>query len=370
MGIVLVIVLFLGYLFWAHPNLQFDVIEIDFPAGFEFSGSLCLNNHGMVSGTMNPRGQTEKHVFVWDPTNRITDLGNWGITEENFSIVDLNDQGQMAGIYFTKEIPTEDPNNPNQKPRNRAHSFFYDPARGFRSIEAPEGLKNPWVFAMNNRSEAVGYCYDLVEKKAKFNAFQWDPETGSHDLNISGMAFDINDSGSIVGNLYNLYKGFVWDARTGLQEFPNPSTDNFLYPQINNENRISVYCRGLQDSTRLYLGSLEKGFKNMGDFGDQNEWFTRCNDRGEFCVRVHNELKLFGESLREYEESLLVIPGRRPFPLQKVFKKDSLDFRPAHINNNGWIVGVADDKGVQRVFVLIPKNYPKLKNTDDRMIKP
>ena len=79
--------------------------------------------------------------------------------------MDMNNAGQLVGIYSVVEHLTEEAVQSGVKPRRDLHSFFYDPQQGLREIPATPGRKKPWAMAINNHGQVVGMDIRTVARE-------------------------------------------------------------------------------------------------------------------------------------------------------------------------------------------------------------
>jgi hypothetical protein len=88
-----------GAWYWFHNQMRYEIVEIPLPAGFDNPFSLQLNDAGTVAGMMTHIADGSQHIFYWNRQTGFTDLDNLGITGQDISILDMNNTGQIIGIY-------------------------------------------------------------------------------------------------------------------------------------------------------------------------------------------------------------------------------------------------------------------------------
>lgn len=170
-----------------------------------------INNQGQIVGrTLG----YPYYAYIWDSINGVQTLGTFGDREDSWAF-DVNDLGQMVGCVT----------NPGS-----AIAFYWDSEVGMVSIGTLEDASHSRAEAINIHGQVVGTSYDE-------GAFIWSQEAGILNLNDqlseqSGQwyieeAYDINDSGQIVGTGYmgphgDDYSGAV--LLTPVPAVPAPST--------------------------------------------------------------------------------------------------------------------------------------------------
>lgn len=232
------------------------------------SYAYSINNKGDIVGTVyvepnsgNPFGSRDR-AYLFNDQLGMHELGTLpnGVYSNARSI---NDNGQVVGWASTEF--------------GLWKAFFWDKSSGMRVISTSP--YSSWAYAINNNGQVVGH-QEIIPSAVQY-AFVWDSATGLHDLlpgagtvsygyginnagNVVGQsgayahspsaccwidgkwigmqanwASDINDSGTIVGNLAS--RAYVWgsnlDQTLHLLELAQGSTDSNA-TCINNHGQV------------------------------------------------------------------------------------------------------------------------------------
>lgn len=172
------------------------------PTGFARVSLVAINDQGWVVGTASDQYMTilQRAVLITDEDFVVLDPAP-GAAGSN--AVDLNDLGQVIG-------------NPQRMGMRHlvqyGHAFLYDHTTGLTTdLGSLPGYQNSTPAAINNAEQVVGAAWAPLDESRPFRAaFIYDHRRGTMvDLNslidpASGWhlvnAFDINDSGQIVGS--------------------------------------------------------------------------------------------------------------------------------------------------------------------------
>lgn len=356
-----------GVWYWFHNQMRYEAIEIQIPAGFDNPHSLQLNDAGTVAGIVTLISDKSQHVFYWDRDGGFRDLHNLGIQGEDITLSDMNNAGQIIGLYRVPEPMTEEALQSGIQPRFELCSFFYDPAGGLKEILPTPGRIKPWAVAINNLGQVAGMYHTPPDNNGNIvmNLFLWTLEGGTEDLKTPGFPQDINDSGHIVGETFRPNNGFFWSRQTGQILFGIPATSDRISAKINNADQvIGLHGRDLYQC-RPFRWDSQRGFRPFGRRNNNLSDITDITEDGGYCLWIRRSWELpWGLGSGQEDRSIVAIPGRFKTNLNRLFKKDHLNFTAAETNNNGWILGVARDaqsNQFERLLILIPKNYPKPK---------
>jgi len=182
--------------------------------------AVAINGSGQVAGTLNGR------AVLWTPGGGTQDLGTLGgPSSRGYAI---NESGQVAGSSTTATGAT--------------HAFLWTPGQGMRDLGTLPGGASSIARGMNDRGEVVGQSTrPRVNPDVPFygpvtHAFRWTASLGMEDLGtLDGLnatiAYDINNSGQVVGRAYSVdqdhyppidpeyhSKAFLWTPGQGMQD--------------------------------------------------------------------------------------------------------------------------------------------------------
>lgn len=171
---------------------------IGLDGAYSQSVALGLNKSGRVVGA-SPGPDGNRHATVWNNgTPRDLGLlpgGTWSQAE------DVNDQGHVVGSAIGSDL--------------EIHAFIWT---GQKITELQDGLPNEGsvALAINNVDQVVGYDMEPGTRNAR--AVMWDHGTVTYLGSFGGAgistAYDINDSGQIVGQSRTgagRLRGFLWE---------------------------------------------------------------------------------------------------------------------------------------------------------------
>lgn len=168
--------------------------------GGTWSEARGINDSGWVAGSSRLSGDTLRHAYLYDGTT-MHDLGTLG-GDTSYG-EDINDSGWVTGVSWV------DPNIDLAQ-----HAFLYDSTTMYDL--GTLGGRNSFGYGMNNLGWVVGRS-DTPE--GVYHAFLYDG-TSMQDLGSLGgssRAFDVNDSGWVIGDSYISYAGdgqhaFLYDG--------------------------------------------------------------------------------------------------------------------------------------------------------------
>jgi probable HAF family extracellular repeat protein len=178
-----------GHGFVWNVNGVFNTI--DAPGATYFTVAFGIDGNGRtVGGYVDGSGRL--HGFK----------GGFVLDQDGFLVIDypgaqatfaarMNNQGQIVGAYS---------NEPNTPAFNLPHGFLREADGVFKSIDFP-GARRTQPFGINNLGQIVG---EYVDQNGRSHGFLWNNGVfttidAPGPVGTSTIAFDINDSGQIVG---------------------------------------------------------------------------------------------------------------------------------------------------------------------------
>lgn len=203
----------------------YSVIDLAPVSGSTYSSANAVNDTGnLVAGDSSNDGFVGAAVWKINAANQATVVALPEIVARASSARDVNSVGQIVGFSDTT-LTSPDPANPNT-----VHAVLWQTNSGgayvVTDLGAPPGLPYSEANAINNAGQVVGFAVSSAALPNFQQAgFVWDSVNGMRDLNsllpaASGWqitnAYDINDSGQIVGNgLHDgVQRGFRFDLST------------------------------------------------------------------------------------------------------------------------------------------------------------
>ena len=336
----------------APKTISYEVIEIPLPGGFSRIDDLRINDRGVVAGTLRGTTDNSDHLFVWDLDKGLKVLGNPGFVSQKsvLQVIGINNQGQIVGV-------TSSSDSINIHNETGFHyNFFYDPPSGFHKIDPSLRFPILDIADINDQGQVV--CTSTHVQSGGWNESRivsWDLKSGNRDFNLTGVAYDINESGHILGR--DQMTLFLWTPQDGsipLQGFPygsvvglrindfdevfgiahvmeSPNLGYFRWKRDEGYQLLHLIGIPLLDSYPIF--AMNKQSILYYQFHKQFDWFGLVHPR-----KIDKQLRLFtvGEGV--------AIPRHLPHI-------EGLGHLNWKINHNGWIVGNVDRKA----YVMIPK---------------
>ena len=199
-----------------------------------------INNRGQISGVYL-QGDAQQgsgplllrfRGFLRDPRGRISRIDVPGAA--GTIPFDLNDRGQLVGIYSTT--------SPNPSGAADTRGFLRDARGRFTTIRVP-GAVQTQARGINNRGQVIG---EYTDAAGGFHGFLWDKgrvvtlDRGPVDAVVCCSALDINDRGQVVAAFLNAagnLQGVLLD-RGRATTISAPGIPSTLPTALNNRGRI------------------------------------------------------------------------------------------------------------------------------------
>jgi probable HAF family extracellular repeat protein len=208
-------------------------------------------------------------------------------------IYDINDQGQMVGIYIDAGAIPE-PNG--LYPRGSQHAFVWD--NGVVTVvDPPTTVYAPNAHGINNRGQIVGVYVDadLEQHGYLLDHGTYSPiePPGSSE----NKAFGINDRGQVVGvyldagavpgadGLYppGTLHGYLWDG-DGYTTLDPPGSRGTFATKINDRGQIVGEYEAAEGTRRAFIHS-SGSYTPIDAPGDRPSTIaTDVNDRGDIVI--------------------------------------------------------------------------------------
>ena len=313
-----------------------------------YSTARGINNSGQVVGQYSISGDSDYHAVIWDGTalHTPTDLGTLGRSDS--IAVGINNAGQVAGYSYT---------DPNSLGDYVAHAVIWDGTALHKPTDlgTPLGGSVSGAWDINDSGQVVGMSYTLGD-------------TTQHAI-IGGqgsLASGINNSGQVVGwsstsgNNVTLH-AIIWDGTAlhtptdlgtlgGSHSFAtgiNDSGQVVGYSSISG-NFFPFHAAIWNGTTPTDLGTLGGGFSvafGINNAGQVVGYSTITIDRPETHATIWN--------------------GTTPTDLNNFLSVSDVAhwvLETAHgINDSGWIIGSAYSlvSGERHAFLLTPVPEPE-----------
>lgn len=193
------------------------------------SRAFDINDQGNIVGNADIVGDVA-HAFIWDPINKMQDIGNPNV---NSSARAINSSNQVVGTSW-------DSNNNNL-------AFYWDPVNKMQELGTLGGSIS-FARGINDHGQIAGYSTD---SNGQSHVFLWDQVNKMTDLGSPGSyavyTFEINNLDQIVGS-YSLdaqlngpSRPFVWDPVNKWQELPTLGGKYNSAISINDAGQIVGY---------------------------------------------------------------------------------------------------------------------------------
>ncbi len=350
--IVLASLIVLSVVSLSQAEVQYTITNLG-TLGGKTSIATAINDSGQVVGYSDIAiGSYEERAFLYDG-GTMTGLGTLGGYYSRAS--GINNSGQVVGVSWL--APGSD----------TRHAFLYDGSTmtdlgtfggagswGFDST-------NSWAFDINDSGQIVGRC--RLTPSSSTHAFLYDGSTMT-DLGTLGgdhsEAYDINNSGQIVGfgdlAESNSHYAFLYDGGTmndldflgGVESMAIGITDSGqivgnYHLEGNSEHHAFIYDGTTMTDLSTLGGyySYAQGFNESGQVVGRSDTTIVDDDTDTFRAFLSNGT----EDMLDLND--LIAPG------SGWVLENALD-----INSSGQIVGRGDIDGETHAFLMTPIPEP------------
>ena len=172
--------------------------------GFDSGAALALNNSGSVVGGSYAALESI-HAFYWDPATGMIDIGISG-GHQNSEALDINETGQVVGYSYTAPFSSQ--------------AFLWSLADGMQDLGTLGGTEGR-ASVINNVGQVAGVSTD---QDGVYFMYVWTADSGMRP--VAEFEYDtyihvngINDNGLIAGTinhgLTDTKEAFVWTEESG-----------------------------------------------------------------------------------------------------------------------------------------------------------
>jgi probable HAF family extracellular repeat protein len=135
------------------------------------------------------------------------------------------------------------------------------------SFNGPSAMSRP--LGINESGHVVGWS---VNASGQYRAFLWDNVSGIQDIGDLGggisMATGINDAGQIVGSSRNnsgQFRPFIWDNVNGIQSFSGISSQSSIGVKINNSGQVAGGFYDTSGKSQAFYWDSSNGTQLLGN---------------------------------------------------------------------------------------------------------
>lgn len=300
--------------------------------GGSSSSAADINDSGQVVGSSQVTGNTYTHAFLYS-NGTMTDIGASGPQGDSDAVA-INASGQVAG------------NNSLGAARYSGFTWTYLGSLG--------GTYGTWAKGINASGDVVGASYTTDNANQRAFKYSGSTMTDVGSFGTQSFAWDINDSGTVVGTALDGDFGFWSHAfrstGSGLVDLTPGWTDTQAW-SINASGRaVGVAGWGSSEPAALLFSG------NSVTIIGYSCGARDINDRGEI-VGFNQTTTPFGDSYRA-----VLFSGGEPVLLDTLVDPTAgWKLTEANaINNLGQIVGQGTINGEQHAFLLNPVPEPTL----------
>jgi probable HAF family extracellular repeat protein len=214
-----------------------DMVDLGIIPGSTESRAACINNQGIIGGWYRDSSSVY-HGCEWLKVGDVyqrTDMD-----ETMRSVYGINDAGYLVGGEYHAMVKTPEgfvdlgtllgSSQSTATGINRANTivgfslgssytaFFWTYSNGSFSTPVPLIGANSKAFAINNSGQAVGWIISGGAYHAVLKSPDQDLQPLGNLGQSSSLAYDINDSGWVVGHTSFAITAFLWTPDEGIQD--------------------------------------------------------------------------------------------------------------------------------------------------------
>ena len=227
-------------------------------------------------------------------------------------------------------------------------AFIWDAIDGMSEVPGLGGDDNI-AWGINQQEKVVGQAE--LSTSSAYHAFLWEDGVGTIDLDTLGgtnsVAHDINDSDVIVGwsqNFNGYHRPVMWAGGGSPFDLGTLGGNEGEAVAVNSTGLIVGWAENSNGKDRAFL-YIDDAMVDLGTVGGRLEsWASDINSHGDIVGKSD-----FSGTACRWKDGVgadlnqLIPPG-----------SDWVLYDATAINDNGWIVGWGNYKGVRQAFLLVP----------------
>jgi probable HAF family extracellular repeat protein len=218
----------------------------------------------------------------------ISDLGSLNPSATGFEAYStangINNTGQVVGSSITPSTDVF-----------RSHAFRTAPNSAINPMTddlATLGGNSSSAYDINDSGQVVGKSNKTIY--GDDHAFLWNSTSGIQDLGTLGgsssVAYGINNSGQVVGTsetaisseqVVGEFRAFVWNSTDGMQDLGTLSGFGSVARDINNSEQVVGDAGTTAGDTHAFFYNGRDPLQDLGTLGGQNSRAFGINDSGQ-----------------------------------------------------------------------------------------
>jgi probable HAF family extracellular repeat protein len=219
------------------------------------SGATAINESGLIVGNV------DNIAAVWHGGIPFSAVGPVHISQ----FTDVNDHGEAVGMWNAGG--------------GTIHAVRWTEAGGFQDIGTLRPGSYTYAHAINNEGQIVGN-----DQQGGQRPYLWSPTTGMIALtilpgSINGMAFDINDAGTIVGEshaeLLGINHAVLWTPSNAVMDLGTLGGRVSSANGINSSGQVVGWSMVANGDHHAFIWMQSTGMVNL------NTWGTPCAGESE-----------------------------------------------------------------------------------------